>query len=600
MGGIKAKKRSGNTGLTYLRVSSKGQVETELDPEGMSLPAQRRKCADKARESGLTVVDELVDSGVTATTIDQRGSYQQLIERVRTDESISFVMVYALSRLHRNWAEAGLMVMQLRNYGVRLLSATENIDDSTPEGQMMLGVIFSVSGFQSAASSKDLQYKMTQKAVVGGTPGWVPPGYLNVREQFEGRSINTVALDPERAPFIPLTFEWFATGQYTYGDLQDKLTEAGFLSRPNRRYPARPVSIHTVDALLRNRYYLGYVNFSGVEYQGRHQPLVSQELFDRVQEVRRLMPGAGNRQRRYHHYLKGMLWCERCGRRLIVMRGKSKTGELYFYYVCRGRQDRLCNLPYVRVAQVEQAVASHYQTVSLSAPLRLKLANLFDQAVESEVGQDARQQAQLRKRLAELDRQEDRYIELAVDPDWPKAKLTQKLRDIRDERARLEGRLAQTVEQLERGHANARRMLDYLDRPHELYARSSTEDRTKLNRLLFTKLRIDVDDDRVPKVTGDELTEPFATVVYLRREYRSVDGRRLNAVRPPTPRAEIEKGGIPIWNTAFDSRVLALLEPMFSSDDHESSSSSTVAEDAGFEPARGCPQPAFQASAIGH
>jgi site-specific DNA recombinase len=173
MAAPKIKQRTGATGLSYLRVSSRGQVETELDPEGMSLPAQRRKCLDKARKSGLTIVDELVDSGITATTIDQRASYQELIERVRTDSSISFVMVYALSRLHRNWAEAGVMVMQLRNYGVRLLSATENLDDSTPEGQMMLGVIFAVSGFQSAAGSKDLQYKMTQKAVIGGTPGFI-------------------------------------------------------------------------------------------------------------------------------------------------------------------------------------------------------------------------------------------------------------------------------------------------------------------------------------------------------------------------------------------------------------------------------------------
>ena len=162
----KVKSRTGTSGLLYLRVSSKGQVETEVDPEGMSLPAQRRKCQAKAQENRLSIVDELVDSGITATSIDQRASYQALIERVRTDESISFVMVYALSRLHRNWAEAGLMVMQLRNYGVRLLSATENIDDSTPEGQMMLGVIFSVSGFQSAASSCETAASISEVTIV--------------------------------------------------------------------------------------------------------------------------------------------------------------------------------------------------------------------------------------------------------------------------------------------------------------------------------------------------------------------------------------------------------------------------------------------------
>ena len=266
-----------------------------------------------------------------------------------------------------------------------------------------------------------------------------PPGYLNVREQFEGRSINTVALDPERAPYIPMAFEWFATGQYTYDQLRDLLTEAGFRSRPNRRYPARPVSRHAVEAMLRNRYYLGYVKWNGAEYQGRHQPLVSQELFDRVQQVLAHMPGAGNRQRRYHHYLKGLLACQRCGRRLLITRAKNKYGDLYFYYVCRGRQTGHCRLPFIRAADIEAAVLNHYRTVNLPADLRQKLADGFDEATSARHRHKDDLETHLRARLAEIDRHEDRYLDLATDPDWPKAKLTQKIRELRDERAASKG-----------------------------------------------------------------------------------------------------------------------------------------------------------------
>ncbi len=246
-------------------------------------------------------------------------------------------------------------------------------------------------------------------------------GYLNVREQFEGRNVNTVAIDEKRAPFVRLAFEWFATGQYTYAELRDRLTEAGFRTRPNRRYPERPVSIHTVDAMLHNRYYLGYVKFSGVEYRGRHEPLITQDLYDRVQQVLAAMPGAGTRQRRYHHYLKGLLRCERCRRRLIVSRGKSKTGDLYFYYVCRGRQDGACRLPYIRVSDLEHAVEQHYSTLNLPSDLRLKLVELFDSALHEHDSQDGKVKAQLRKRLTDLDRQEDRFVDAIGDPDYPKA-----------------------------------------------------------------------------------------------------------------------------------------------------------------------------------
>jgi hypothetical protein len=202
---------------------------------------------------------------------------------------------------------------------------------------------------------------------------------------------------------------------------------------------------------------------------------------------------------------------------------------------------------------VGHAVASHYRTVSLPVDLRQELAAGFDKAAEEHLDQDASHKAHLRKRLAELDRQEDRYIELATDPDWPKAKLTQKLRDIRDERARLESRLTQTTAQLDQGRANARLLLDYLNNPYELYVGSEVNDRTKLNRLLFKRLKIDVNEIHDAQVTGDEMLEPFASVVYLRRQHTPTD----QAMGTMYLR---EAGGTSPRSAACDDQLLSLLE----------------------------------------
>jgi hypothetical protein len=69
---------------------------------------------------------------------------------------------------------------------------------------------------------------------------------------------------------------------------------------------------------------------------------VTAELYDRVQRVVALHGGGGTRQRRHNHYLKGTLWCGRCGRRIIISPGRGNGGT-YFYFLCRGRQDRLCD-----------------------------------------------------------------------------------------------------------------------------------------------------------------------------------------------------------------------------------------------------------------
>jgi site-specific DNA recombinase len=67
--------------------------------------------------------------------------------------------------------------------------------------------------------------------------------------------------------------------------------------------------MHKLGDILRDRYYLGYVTYKDQEYPGRHEPLVSVELFDQVQEMLTARGGTGTRERIHHHYLKGTVWC---------------------------------------------------------------------------------------------------------------------------------------------------------------------------------------------------------------------------------------------------------------------------------------------------
>jgi hypothetical protein len=77
-------------------------------------------------------------------------------------------------------------------------------------------------------------------------------------------------------------------------------------------YPAQQVSINKLSMLLHDRYYLGYVTYDGEEFRGRHEALIDQDLFDRVQAIAATRSAAGERRRVHHHYLKGSLFCGRC------------------------------------------------------------------------------------------------------------------------------------------------------------------------------------------------------------------------------------------------------------------------------------------------
>jgi site-specific DNA recombinase len=358
---------------------------------------------------------------------------------------------------------------------------------------------------------------MTYKASKGGTVHRAPLGYLNVKKRLDGRPVSSVIIDDDRALLIRLAFELYATGRYSYKALQETLTEAGLRTRPNGRYGERPISIYRLGTMLQDRYYLGYVEWDGVEYQGKHEPLISQELFDRVQRVLLAERRGGNRERTHNHYLKGVVWCDRCKRRLIIMRGKSKSGELYFYYLCQGRQTRSgCDLPYFSVAKVEKLVAAHYATVRLPQDFCERVITLMDDAVKSKQATALQLQGSIEKELAELDIREDRYLDLYGEGELPKAKLNERLKAIHDDRVKLQHHRDALQGELETGRAILTSAMNLLDNPRALYEEAKTPARKVLNKAIFTKLHIDDLGDG-PIVANDELKGPFATVIYARR-----------------------------------------------------------------------------------
>lgn len=282
--------------FSYLRVSTTKQVKREFDPEGISLPDQRRWVERKAESLNADITEEFKEEGRSAKTVDKREDFQRMLTAIKERGDIDYVIVDSLSRANRNRVDDAMMVMLLRQAGVTVVSATEPIDE-TPVGQLVHGILASVHEFRIKSDGNDVRRKMEYKASIGGTPGRAKIGYRNVRESFEGRQVATVIIDEKRAPLIKMAFELYATGTYTIDTLTEILQEAGLTSLPHGKQPVRPISRSKVATILRDRYYIGYVRFNGNEYQARHPHLITAELFHRVQEILDTQSGTGTRNR---------------------------------------------------------------------------------------------------------------------------------------------------------------------------------------------------------------------------------------------------------------------------------------------------------------
>lgn len=128
--------------------------------------------------------------------------------------------------------------------------------------------------------------------------------------------------------------------------------------------------------MLNNPYYTGVVIYKGAEYPGRHEALITRELFNRVQEM--LQANANGEKLQHHpHFLKGSIYCTRCLSRYSMTHANG-NGGIYPYFICLGRQaGNGCDQPYLPVADVEEQVATFYASQQLDPDVAEKLRRGF-------------------------------------------------------------------------------------------------------------------------------------------------------------------------------------------------------------------------------
>ena len=139
--------------VSYLRVSTKEQAERGGRDEGFSIPAQREANLRKARDLGAIVVEEFVDAGESARKAD-RPELMRMIEYVKTNH-VAYCIVHKVDRLARNRADDVAIHVALKDAGVMLVSATENIDE-TPSGMLLHGIMSTIAEFYSRNLQRSL------------------------------------------------------------------------------------------------------------------------------------------------------------------------------------------------------------------------------------------------------------------------------------------------------------------------------------------------------------------------------------------------------------------------------------------------------------
>ncbi len=202
----------------------------------------------------------------------------------------------------------------------------------------------------------------------------------------------------------------------------------------------------------------------------------------------------GTRQRRHHHFLKGMLWCGRCHEEDIesrmLMQWSSGNGGRYRYFFCRRRQQHQCDSRYLEGDAVEAAVERVYQSIRFDTDLADRLRAAMRDALDERQKSEKLLARQLKAELARLDKQEENLIDLAAEGGMAVAKVRQRLAEIKRKRDLAVSRMNGQVEQLEIGVRLIEHALQLLSNAADMYLRMPPEGRQKMNQAVFEKFYV--------------------------------------------------------------------------------------------------------------
>jgi site-specific DNA recombinase len=519
--------------FSYLRVSSDGQVKTDYSDDGLSMDVQRSGSVEKASQLAAEIVREFADPGYSAyVDLHKRVSFLEMLEelkRCNQKEStrVDYVIVWDLSRFCRNVADHFATHNIIRQAGARLVSITEPlVGEDSASAFLYEGMAATINQFQSMQTAEKVTSGLKKKASVGGTYSQAPLGYRHTVDDLgDGRRVRTVEIDPDRGLYMTVAFQLYASGEYSISQLVTELNRLGLRTRTLRGRQSKPITGSTLQRLLRNPYYAGQLVYHRGKpdeevFQGRHEPLIDVETFERVQLLLSEKAVAGERPQFRHHYLRGSVFCGACGRRLTYSITTGRNGSKYPYFCCASRVSRAtCEQRFnIQPEKIEAAIADYYRDFQLT-PKQVERAQEAIRSLAA-VSQGALNQIRTTKTqlIAKLEARQDQLLDMRFEKSISKTVFTRRQSQLEDELAAARESLAETDSNLDIDQAQLNRALALAADVHGVYIAADGQTRRGYNQAFFKKLLVIAEAEpgqRQPtvQVMGAELTPPYALLL---------------------------------------------------------------------------------------
>lgn len=295
----------------YLRVSTDEQAS-----EGYSLAAQTKELKEHCKKRNYKIHAIYADEGISGTKED-RPKFQEMIKDAEKG-LFNIILVHKFDRFSRNVGVSQSVKNRLKKANVHVLSITEPIEDS-PIGFFQEGLLELLSEYFIRNLSKEVKKGQIERASQGLHNGGLPYGY----ESDNG----TVRIIEEQAKVIRKIYDLYNNKGYGYGKIARYLNYSEIKTKTGKTW-----SHFQVDRILRNVKYAGWIYYSGQVYESKLPTIISKEVFEKAQQLRKNYEGKsfGYRGSNYSKYLlMGLLRCGECGNTFRTWLERKRG-----YYAC--------------------------------------------------------------------------------------------------------------------------------------------------------------------------------------------------------------------------------------------------------------------------
>ncbi len=340
----------------YARFSCDRQRDTSIED-------QVRRCSQYIEQGGGAVDPALVftDFALSGATTDRPG-FEAMIQLVRAKQrGVDVIVVEDLSRLTRDFADAGQIYKQLKYAGVRMLGVGDGIDTDQQSAKLMFGVKALISDmYREDLADKTLR-GLKGRALAGYSAGGLAYGYKTVHETTpDGRAIGSrIEIHEEQAAVVRRIFQLYLAGRSLAVIAKTLNDENVPQPRARTRHECRGWIANSIRSILHNDRYTGAWSFNKRRwvrdpFTGKKSPQMRDEkdvIYTDHPELRIIDPatwqaaqeratgvkeyytkyadgtpkGRAIPGRKTKYLLSGLLVCEECGAPLIVVGTTPKT-----------------------------------------------------------------------------------------------------------------------------------------------------------------------------------------------------------------------------------------------------------------------------------